>query len=90
MIAFIEESKERFGVEPICKMLPIAPSPYYERRAIARDPDRASRRAKTDAALCIEIDRVWSDNRKVYGARKVWRAPRREDQDVARLAPWSG
>jgi len=84
MIAFIEESRGSFGVEPICKMLPIAPSTYYERVAIARDPSRASARAKSDASMCIEIDRVWQDNRKVYGARKVWHALRREGQDVAR------
>jgi putative transposase len=84
MIAFIEEHRDVFGVEPICKVLPVAPSTYYERMAIARDPDRASVRAKADAAMCIEIDRVWKDNRKVYGARKIWRALRRESQDVAR------
>ncbi len=71
-------------------MLPIAPSTYYAQIAIGRDPDLASARAKSDAATCIEIDRVWQDNRKVYGARKVWHALRREGQDVARLALWSG
>ena len=84
MIAFIEEHRDVFGVEPICKVLPVAPSTYCERMAIARDPDRASARAKADAAMCIEIDRVWKDNRKVYGARKIWRALRRESHDVAR------
>lgn len=84
MIAFIEEHRGVFGVEPICKVLPVAPSTYYEQRAISKDPDLASVRAKSDAAMCIEIDRVWQDNRKVYGARKIWRALRREGQDVAR------
>ncbi len=84
MMAFIEESRGSFGVEPICKVLLIAPSTYYDRVAIARDPDRASARAKSAASMCIEIDRVWDENRRVYGARKVWHALRREGQDVAR------
>ncbi len=57
---------------------------YYAQIAIDRDPDLASARAKSDAATCIEIDRVWEDNRKVYGARKVWHALRRKGQNVAR------
>ena len=51
-------------------MLQIAQSTYYERRAIARDPERASARAKSDVDLCIKIDAAWKDNRKLYGARK--------------------
>jgi len=75
MIAFIEESREALGVEPICKALQFAPSTYYDRRAIARDPERASLRAKSDAALSLKIDGAWADNRKLYGARKIvgWR-----------------
>ena len=84
MIAFIEESREALGVEPICKALQFAPSTYYERRAIARDPDRASLRAKSDAALSLKIDGAWADNRKLYGARKVWHVLRRGGEDVAR------
>ena len=84
MIAFIEESREALGVEPICKALQFAPSTYYERRAIARDPDRASLRAKSDAALSLKIDGAWADNRKLYGARKIWHVLRREGEDVAR------
>jgi hypothetical protein len=54
--AFIEEHRGEFGVEPMCKILKIAQSTYYERRAIAREPDRASARAKSDADLCIKIN----------------------------------
>lgn len=79
MTAFIEEHRGVFGVEPMCKMLQVAPSTYYERRAIARDPDRASRRAKSDAALCVKIDAAWEANRKLYGARKIVSGA---------LAPW--
>jgi putative transposase len=68
----------------MCKMLQIAPSTYYERRAIARDPDRASVRAKSDADLCVKIDAAWKDNRKLYGARKIWHVLLRDNQDVAR------
>ena len=84
MMDFIEESRGLFGVEPICRTLQIAPSTYYDRRAIARDPDRASARAKSDAALSLKIDGAWADNRKLYGARKIWHVLRRDGQDVAR------
>ena len=84
MMDFIEEHRNEFGVEPICKTLPIAPSTYYERLAIARDPDRASARAKSDAALSLKIDGAWADNRKLYGARKIWHVLRRDGQDIAR------
>ena len=84
MTAFIEEHRGRFGVEPMCKMLQIAQSTYYERRAIARDPERASPRAKSDSDLCIKIDAAWKDNRKLYGARKIWHVLLRDNHDVAR------
>ncbi len=84
MIAFIEEHRDVFGVEPICKVLPLAPSTYYDRLAIAKNPDRASARAKSDTDICKEIERVWQANRQVYGARKVWHALRRENRDIAR------
>ena len=59
MIDFIEESRGSHGVEPICRALQFAPSTYYDRRAIARDPDRASVRARSDAALSVKIDAAW-------------------------------
>jgi len=84
MIAFIEEHQEELGVEPICKQLPIAPSAYYDHLARRADPERLSDRAKRDAELRLEIRRVFDDNFKVYGVRKVWRQMRREGFDVAR------
>jgi transposase InsO family protein len=84
MIAFIEESREEIGVEPICRALQFAPSTYYDRRTILSDPERASPRAKSDAALSLKIDKAWADNRKLYGARKVWHVLRRQGEDVAR------
>jgi transposase InsO family protein len=84
MIAFIEDHRGVFGVEPICRVLPIAPSTYHQHVLEAREPDRASARSKTDAALRVEIARVWEENRQLYGARKIWRALHREGLDVAR------
>ena len=81
-----EESRDALGVEPICRALQFAPSTYYERRAIALDPERASARAKSDAALSVKIDKAWGDNRKLYGARKVWHVLRRGGEDVAPLS----
>ena len=57
---------------------------FYEHQAIARDPDRASDRAKRDGELRPELLRVWQDNRSVYGARKLWHAMKREQFDIAR------
>lgn len=84
MIAFIDDHRERYGVEPICKLLPIAPSTYYAHAACHADPSRRSRRAKRDAALRPEIERVWRENFEVYGVRKVWRQLNREGIAVAR------
>ena len=76
MTAFIDDQRNAYGVEPICSVLPIAPSTYYAQKVRQADPSRLSGRAKRDAALKVEIERVWNENRQVYGARKVWRAPR--------------
>ena len=84
MIAFIDDHRETHGVEPICKVLPIAPSTYHAHVARRADPAKRSARAKRDAALKPEVRRVFDDNFRVYGVRKVWRQVRREDHDVAR------
>lgn len=84
MIAFIDEHRDVYGVEPICRLLPIAPSTYYEHVARRRDPGKLPARAKRDAELCGEIQRVWEENFRVYGVRKVWRQLRREGIEVAR------
>ena len=84
MTTFIDEQREAHGVEPICSVLPIAPSTYYEQKARQADPSRLPDRARSDAALCTEIERVWKENRRVYGARKVWRQLNREKIPVAR------
>ena len=84
MIAFIDDHRRLYGVEPICRLLPIAPSTYHTHRARRDDPSRLSDRAKRDAELRIEIARIHAENFGVYGARKVWRQLRREGFDVAR------
>jgi len=84
MIAFIGDHREAFGVEPICKVLPIAPSTYHARVAGRRDPAKLSARARRDARLCEKIQRVFDENFGVYGARKVWRQLIREGENVAR------
>jgi len=84
MVAFIDEHRETYGVEPICSQLPIAPSVYYEHKARERDAARRPSRWLRDAELRKEIERVWKENFGVYGARKVWRQLTREGIDVAR------
>ena len=84
MIAFIDDQRAVHGVEPICKVLPIAPSTYHAHEAQRRDPLRLSARARRDLALRIEVRRVFDANYRVYGVRKVWRQLQREGFDVAR------
>jgi putative transposase len=84
MIAFIDDHREVHGVEPICKVLPIAPSTYYAHVAKRANPERLSARAKQDMALKPKITRVFTENFEVYGARKVWRQLNREGVAVAR------
>jgi putative transposase len=84
MIDFVDQHRDEYGVEPICEMLPIAPSTYYEHKARTRDPERRPRRAKRDDELRAAIRRVWQENFDVYGAEKVWRQLGREKFFVAR------
>lgn len=84
MVSFIDAHREAYGVEPICAVLPIAPSVYYEQKARQADPSRLPPRAQRDAILRPEIDRIWRENFEVYGARKVWLQLHREDVVVAR------
>jgi len=84
MIAFVDDHREAYGVEPICKVLPIAPSSYREHVARRRDPGRLSARARRDQDLKPEVARVFAENYAVYGVRKVWRQLRREGFVVAR------
>ena len=84
MIGYIDDYRHRFGVESICKVLPITPSTYSESKAREADPARLPARAKRDAQLVPEILRVWKENFEVYGARKVWLQMNQENIHVAR------
>ena len=86
MIRFIEEHREATGVEPICRVLPIAPSTYYAHLAARDDPSKLSDRAKRDAILKPEIERVFEENRKVYGVRNIWRQMQREGYDLCTMS----
>ena len=84
MIAFIDEHRDIYGVEPICRVLPIAPSTYHAHVARRADPAKVPLRARRDAELSREIRRVFEDNFGVYGVRKVWRQLGREGINAAR------
>ena len=84
MIAFIDEHRAVHGVEPICKVLPIAPSTDHVHAARRADPSKAPARSRSDAELSVAIRRIWDANFQVYGVRKIWRQLRREGIDTAR------
>lgn len=84
MKAFIDEHRDEYGVEPVCKVLQVAPSTYWAHAARQADPELRSARAKRDEELSQHIRRVWNENFQVYGVRKVWRQLVREGIEVAR------
>ena len=84
MVAFIDAHRDTYGVEPICAMLPVAPSTYYAHRTWRRDPQRRCARVQRDEVLQGEIRRVWEANFRVHGVPKVWRQLQREGTPVAR------
>lgn len=84
MITFIDEHRDDYGVKPICRVLPVAPSSYHERVAQRRDPGRQTARSQRDESLKPEVMRVFGENFSVHGVRKVWQQMQREGFDVAR------
>jgi putative transposase len=84
MVRYIDEYRERFGVEPICAVLPIAPATYFRHKGHETDPARRSARARRDDELRVEIQRIWDDKHQEYGPRKVWRQLRRDGIKAAR------
>jgi transposase InsO family protein len=84
MVAFIDQHRDTYGVEPICAVLPIAPSTYFLRKAQHREPTRRSARARRDDELREAIRRIYDANYQVYGPQKVWKELRREGRRVAR------
>jgi len=86
VIAFMGEHLDKFGVEPMCKVLQIAPSTWHRHAALEASPDKRSKRAKADDVLSVKIRQVFDDNFGVYGVRKVWRQLRRDGETVGRCA----
>ena len=84
MVSFIDEHRKAYGVGSICGVLPIAPSTYYEQKVREADLARLPQRARRGLVLRGEIKRVWDENFRVYGVRKVWRQLNREGIQVAR------
>ena len=84
MVAFIDQHRDACGVESICAVVPIAPSTYFRRKAEQRDPTRRSARALRDEVLRAIIRRIWDENQRVYGPRKVWKQMGREGLHEAR------
>jgi putative transposase len=84
MVTFIDQHRATYGVEPICAVLPIAPSTYFLRKVQQQDATKQSARAQRDDSLRAAIQRVWDDNEQVYGPRKVWKQLRREGRRVGR------
>jgi len=84
MVEFIDDHRDKYGVEPICSVLPIAPSTYYAQKARQADRTLLPARSVRDTKLREQVERVFKENRSVYGARKVWLQMKREDLCVAR------
>lgn len=84
MVGYIDDHRDRFGVEPICAVLPIAPSTYFLHKARQQDAAKRSARARRDDEFRAAIQRVWDANQQVYGPRKVWKQLRRDGWRVAR------
>jgi len=84
MVAFIDQYRDQYGVEPICKELLIAPSTYHRHKILEQHPERRSTRTKRDEQLALEVQRVWEENHRNYGARKVWKQLNRESLPAAR------
>ena len=83
-MSFIEEHKDVYGVEPMCRVLPIAPSTFHEHARRRRDPRHRPARAIRDEALRVEVRRAYDESTQRYGANKVWRQLRNEGVPVAR------
>ncbi|KAA0616971.1 IS3 family transposase [Escherichia coli] len=84
LMPLLDKLREQYGVGPVCSELHIAPSTYYHCQQQRHHPDKRSARAQRDDWLKKEIQRVYDENHKVYGVRKVWRQLLREGIRVAR------
>jgi len=84
MVAFIDQHRDTYGVEPICAQLPIAPATYDRAKLHDRAPKRRAPRVRRDEPLRTAIQQTWDAHLQVYGARKVWEPLRRDGHTVAR------
>ena len=84
MISFIDDNKQFYGIEPICRVLPIAPSTYYRAKDLSDNPHKRSLRSQHDDYYVSEIKRIWQDSKCRYGARKVWQQMKADNIHVAR------
>jgi putative transposase len=84
MVTFIDQHRAVYGVEPICRVVPIAPSTYFRRKAEQADPTKRSARAIRDELLKAIIQRIWREHDQAYGAHKVWKQMGREGLREAR------
>jgi len=84
MVSFIDRHRDEYGVEPICDVLPIAPSTYHRHKDLICHPEKRSKRSQRDEHLSHEIQRVWQESYRNYGAHKVWKQLHRESIPVAR------
>lgn len=84
MVDFIDDHKKNYGIEPICRVLPIAPSTYYRAQDLSDNPHKRSLRSQHDDFYISEIRRIWQDSKCRYGARKVWQQMKAEGLKVAR------
>jgi transposase InsO family protein len=82
--AFIDQYRHAYGVEPICRVMQVAPSGYWRYAAQQRTLELRCARSQRDDVLSVDIERVWQANLQVYGADKVWRQLRRKGTEVAR------
>jgi len=84
MVRFIDDNKQLYGVEPICKALPIALSTYYRAKDLESCPQKRSLRSQNDDIYLAEIKRIWQGSKCRYSARKVWRQMKAEGIEIAR------
>ncbi|WP_438950251.1 IS3 family transposase [Psychrobacter submarinus] len=84
MVQFIDDYRGSYGVELICRVLPIAPSTYHRTKDLECCPERRSLRSQHDDYYLSEIKRIWQDSKCRYGTRKVWQQLKAEGIHPAR------
>ncbi len=84
MVDFIQSNKALYGVEAICKILPITPSTYYWQLDLTENPEKRSKRDLHDQHYTDQIKRIWQESAGRYGIRKVWKQLKQEGYSVER------